>query len=258
VSANRASDSRAEGTSTWATATPGSGSPSVTISVAPRRTASGTKRRASCRSPGIATKQLPGSTRRESSVMDETDDGGAPTTVLAGSAARSSLTGIRRDSISSDHIARLTARRRSARTATHVTRPWLEREPGGDAGPEWLSGLGRLPDDAAPPPDLHRDVERRERGERAPERPTREVRHHARSVGVDRRVGADEPHGRGHSGHRGLRRRPGDDRHGLAVARHDLEVAQDLAADRVEDRRGRLAPPDLGPRLVEHDEHDEA
>src|SRR5947208_8669438 len=97
-----------------------SASPSVTISVAPRRTASGTKRRASCRSPGIATKQLLGSTRRESSAMDETDDGGAPTTVLTGSAARSSLTGMALAAISSDHVARLTARGRSARTAAYV------------------------------------------------------------------------------------------------------------------------------------------
>src|SRR2546422_5213471 len=74
----------------------GSASPPVTISVAPRRPGWGKKGRASCRSPGSATKQLPGSTRRESSVTEETDEGGAPTTVLTGSAARSSLTGISR------------------------------------------------------------------------------------------------------------------------------------------------------------------
>src|SRR5213592_422721 len=220
-----------------------SASPSVTISVAPRRTASGTKRRASCRSPGIATKQLPGSTRRESSAMDETDDGGAPTTVLTGSAARSSLTGMALAAISSDHVARLTARRRSARTATHVAhltgrrrsaraaaRAGRQYEPRREAGPEGRPGPGRLLDDAALSPDLHREMERRERGERAPEHPAREIRHHAAAVGVDRHVGADEPHGGGHAGGGKLGRRPGDDLHGLTVARHHVEVAQDLTA----------------------------
>src|SRR5947199_8734984 len=156
MSARRASDSRAEGTSTWATATSGSGPPSVTISVAPRRTASGTKRRASCRSPGSATKQLPGSTRRESSVTDETDEGSAPTTVLTGSAARSSLTGISR--------------------AISFRRPWRESEPSGEAGPERLPRPGRLPDDAALPLDLHRESGLAAYHQGAPECPTRHAR----------------------------------------------------------------------------------
>ena len=92
--ARRASDARAAGTSTCATDRPATGSPSVTTSVAPRRTASGMKRRASCLNPGTATKQPPGSTRRESAARDETDRGGSPTMRLSVSAARSSLTGI--------------------------------------------------------------------------------------------------------------------------------------------------------------------
>src|SRR5213083_1425077 len=238
MSARRASDSRAEGTSTWATATSGSGPPSVTISVAPRRTASGTNRRASCRSPGVATKQLPGSTRRESSVMDATEDGGAPTTVLTGSAASSSLTGISR--------------------AISFRRPWRQREPGGEARPQRLPRPGRLADDAALSPDLDRETERRERGERAPQRSSREIRHPAAPVGVDRRVGADKAHRRGHTGSGSLRRRPRDDLHGQDITRRHLEVAQDPAADRAPDRRGRLASPLLLPRLIEHHEHDEA
>src|SRR5437667_9039797 len=141
-----------------------SASPSVTISVAPRRTASGTKRRASCRSPGSATKQPPGSTRRESSVTDETDEGGAPTTVLTASAARSSLTGISR--------------------AISFRRPWRESEPSGEAGPERLPRPGRLPDDAALPLDLHREMERREHHQGTPECSTRDVRHDWAPVGV--------------------------------------------------------------------------
>src|SRR5439155_21335012 len=229
---------RAEGTSTWATATSGSGPPSVTISVAPRRTASGTNRRASCRSPGIATKQPPGSTRRESSVMDTTEDGGAPTTVLTGSAASSSLTDIPR--------------------AISFRGPWRQREPGGEARPERFTRPGRLTDDAALSLDLHRETERRERGERAPQRSPREVRHHTAAVGVDRPVRADEPHPCSHARRGSLRRRPGNDLHGQSVARRHLEVAQDPAADCAEDRRGRLAPPELVFRLVERHEHDEA
>src|SRR5207245_10958544 len=134
----------------------GAAAPAVRASGAPHRTAPGTKRRASCRSPGSATKQLPGSTRRESSVTDETDEGGAPTTVLTGSAARSSLTGISR--------------------AISFRRPWRESEPSGEAGPQRLPRPGRLPDDAALPLDLHREMERREHHQGTPECSTRDVR----------------------------------------------------------------------------------
>src|SRR5438093_57042 len=75
--ASAASARRAEGTSTWATRTSRSGSPSVTTSAAPRPTASGMKRRASCLKPGTATNAWPRSTRRESAERPVTDGAGA-------------------------------------------------------------------------------------------------------------------------------------------------------------------------------------
>src|SRR5689334_14199761 len=49
------------------------------------------KWRPSCLNPGTATKQPPGSTRRESPAMDDTERGGWPITRFSGSAASSSL-----------------------------------------------------------------------------------------------------------------------------------------------------------------------
>src|SRR5262245_53663253 len=260
--ASRASDTRTDGTSTWATDSPATGSPSVTTTVAPRRTASGMKRRPSCLNPGTATKQPPGSTRRESPATDETDRGRSPITRFSGSAASNSLMVVPCPAISplTSIITRCLG---AGSLAMAVDAPRLARRPspgrrrqrqaGDGARLDGLSRRRHLPDDTTLPrkPDL--DPEGLERSERLAQRLAGEIWHALRAIGVyqlGRR--AHQPHAGGDclGAHHDLQ--------GLKVPRRHLEVAEDLAADRVEDRRGGFAAPFLVLRLVEHDEHGEA
>src|SRR5262245_58786832 len=234
--ASRASDTRTDGTSTWATDSPATGSPSVTTTVAPRRTASGMKRRPSCLNPGTATKQPPGSTRRESPEMDETDRGGSPTTRFSGSAASNSLMAVPRPAISP--LTSITRCLGAGALAMPIGASGLARR----AGPgQWcrqrqaghgtrldgLPGRRTLPDDASLPrqPDL--DPERLEGSERLAQRLAVEVRHALRAVGIRRlRRRAHQPHAGGD--HLGT----GHDLQGMGVARRHLAIEQDLEPDR--------------------------
>src|SRR5256712_12261726 len=104
--------------------------------------------------------------------MYATENCGAPTTVLTGSAASSSLTGIPR--------------------GISFRRPRRQREPGGEAQPERFPRPGRLTDDATLSLDLHRETKRRKRGERTSQRSPCEVRHHAAADRGDRALRAGD------------------------------------------------------------------
>src|SRR5262245_14665472 len=205
--ASRASDTRTDGTSTWATESPATGSPSVTTTVAPRRTASGMKRRPSCLNPGTATKQPPGSTRRESPAMDDTDRGGSPITRLSGSAASNSLMAVPCPAISP--LTSITRCLGAGSFAMPVDAPRLawrpgpsrrrQRQAGDGARLDRLAGRRHLPDNTTLPgqPDL--DSEGLERSKRLTQCLAGEIRHALRAVGVHRlRRGAHQSHAGGH------------------------------------------------------------
>src|SRR5947208_14278682 len=132
---------------TWGPGTSATGPPSVTTSAAPRPTASGTKRRASCLKPGTATKASPRATRRESAVSPVTAAGGVPTIRLSDSASSSTLTG--------------TSRGISTRvTGTRAARQ--QPEAGYGIVVHALAGRRRLLRDAAAAVELHAQAERRQ------------------------------------------------------------------------------------------------
>src|SRR3989440_11283763 len=149
---------------TWGTGTSATGPPSVTTSAAPRPTASGTKRRASCLKPGTATKTSPRATRRESAVNPVTDIGGVPITRLSASASSSTLTG--------------TSRGMSMRvTGTRAARQ--QPEAGYGIVVHALAGRRRLLRDAAAAVDVHPQAERRQQLQSLPQRASTHVGHEA-------------------------------------------------------------------------------
>src|SRR2546426_12007507 len=140
---------------TWGTGTSATGPPSVTISAAPRPTASGTKRRASCLKPGTATKASPRAPRRESAVSPVTAAGGAPTIRLSDSASSSTLTGTSRGMSTRVTGARAARQQREAsdRVLVHA-----------------LAGHRRLLRDAPAAGELDAHAERREHRQRPAQR----------------------------------------------------------------------------------------
>src|SRR6266850_3774643 len=122
------------------------------------------KRRPSCLNPGTATKQPPGSTRRESPAMDDTDRGGSPITRFSGSAASNALMAVPCPAISP--LTSITRCLSASPLATPLDAPRLarrdapgrgrQRQAGDGTRLDGLPGRRNLADDAtlARQPDL--------------------------------------------------------------------------------------------------------